>query len=125
MKYVKYNIPYRGLGTEFSQNDQPIEYANNFTNRYVNVFGQAEKRQGMKRFGNPISSQPNLNALHEYIDKNNNSTYFSSGGGKIWRYNTATNDWDLVLSGKDSSATMMSRMMQDKLIFVSHLLGVL
>jgi len=119
MKYVKYNIPYRGLGTEFSQNDQPIEYANNFTNRYVNVFGQAEKRQGMKRFGNPISSQPNLNALHEYIDKNNNSTYFSSGGGKIWRYNTATNDWDLVLSGKDSSATMMSRMMQDKLIFVN------
>ena len=119
MKYVKYNVPYRGLGTEFSQNDQPIEYANNFTNRFVNVFGQAEKRQGIKKFGNQISSQPNLDALHEYVNTTGTSTYFASGGGKIWKYNGSTNDWDLVLSGKDSSATIISRMMQDKLIFVN------
>ncbi|MFV1017239.1 hypothetical protein, partial [Klebsiella pneumoniae] len=80
MKYVKYNIPYRGLGTEFSQSDQPVEYANNFTNRFVNVFGQAEKRQGIKRFGNQITSQPNLDAVHEYINKLGVSTYFVSGG---------------------------------------------
>ena len=119
MKYVKYNIPYRGLGTEFSQSDQPVEYANNFTNRFVNVFGQAEKRQGIKRFGNQITSQPNLDAVHEYINKLGVSTYFVSGGGKIWRYNNTTSDWDLILSGKDSSSTMISRMMQDKLIFVN------
>lgn len=119
MRIVKYNVPYRGLGTEFSQAEQPVEYANNFTNRFVNVFGQAEKRGGIRRYGNQISSMPNLDAVHEFISKTGTSTYFASGEGKIYRYNSSTSDWDLVLSGKDSSATMVSRMMQDKLIFVN------
>lgn len=114
---IKYNIPFRGLGTEFSQSDQPLEYANKFTNRFVNVFGQAEKRQGLRRFGTQISSQPNLDAVHEYVSKTGTSTYFVSGGGKIWRYNSLTDAWDLVVSNKDSTATIGSRMMQDKLIF--------
>jgi len=119
MKFVKYNIPYRGLGTEFSQSGQPIEYASNFTNRFVNVFGQAEKRQGIKRFGNQISSQPNLTGVHEYINSTGTSTILVSGGGKIWRYNATTDNWDLILSGKNSSATLISRMMQEKLIFIN------
>lgn len=119
MRVVKYNVPYRGLGTEFSQSEQPVEYANNFTNRFVNVFGQSEKRGGLKRFGNQIASLPNLDAVHEFVSKTGVSTNFVSGGGKIFRYNSSTSNWDLVLSGKDSSATMVSRMMQDKLIFVN------
>ncbi len=119
MRIVKYNVPYRGLGTEFSQSEQPVEYANTFTNRFVNVFGQAEKRGGLRRFGSQISSLPALDAAHEYVSKTGTSTYFVSGGGKIWRYNSTTDAWDQVLSGKDSSATMISRMMQDKLIFVN------
>ena len=51
MRIVKYNVPYRGLGTEFSQSEQPPEYANVFTNRFVNVFGQAEKIGGVRKFG--------------------------------------------------------------------------
>lgn len=119
MRIVKYSVPYRGLGTEFSQSEQPVEYANNFINRFVNVFAQGEKRGGMKKFGNQISSLPNLDANHEFVSKTGVSTYFASGIGKIWRYNTLTTDWDLVLSGKDSSATMISRMMQNKLVFVN------
>jgi len=119
MKYVEYNIPYRGLGTEFSQIKQPVEYANNFTNRFVNVFGQAEKRAGLKTFGIQIDGDPNLDGIHEYVYKNKSSSYFVSGNGKIWRYNFTTDNWDLILSGKDSTAPMISRMMQDKLIFVN------
>jgi hypothetical protein len=120
MKVVKYNIPYRGLGTEFSQVDQPVEFANNLTNRFINLFGQAEKRQGLKKLGNQISSQPNLNGFHEFVNVvTNASTYFVSGEGKIFRYNSSTSDWDLVLSGKDSSSIMISRQMSNKLIFVN------
>lgn len=119
MRIVKYNVPYRGLGTEFSQSNQPVEYANSFNNRFVNIFGQSEKRPGIKRFGSQISSLPELDAAHEYVSKTGTSTYFVSGGGKVWRYNSSTDDWDQVLSGKDSSATLISRMMQDKLVFVN------
>jgi hypothetical protein len=119
MDCVKYNIPYRGLGTEFSQSEQPIEYGDIITNRFINIFGQAEKRQGIKRYGNQIASLPTLTAVHEYVNKQNVSTYFVSGGGKVYKYNSSTSDWDLVLSGKDSSSVLISHEMGDKLIFVN------
>lgn len=119
MKVVKYNIPYRGLGTEFAESEQPPEYAKNLTNRFINIFGQAEKRGGLKDFGNQISSQPNLTAAHEFVSKTGASTYFVSGEGKVFKYNTATSNWDQVVTGKNSSAVMVSRQMGDKLVFVN------
>lgn len=119
MRVVKYAIPFRGLGTEFSQEGQPPEYANALTNRFINIFGQAEKRGGLRRFGTQISSQPNLTAVHEFVSKAGASTYFASGEGKVFKYNPSTSAWDQVVNGKDSSAVMISRQMGDKLIFVN------
>lgn len=117
MNIVKYNVPYKGLGSEFGQSEQPIEFATQLTNRFINVFGYAEKRQGIKKYGAQIESMPNLTAVHEFVSKTGTPTYFVSGEGKIWKYNNAT--WDLVLSGKSSSAIMISKQMSDKLIFVN------
>lgn len=119
MQVTTYNVPYRGLGTEFAQADQPVEFANQLTNRFINLFGQAEKRQGLKKFGNQISSKPTLDEMHEFVDKRDNSTYFASGEGKIYKYNTSTSNWDLVVSGKSSSSALISKQMGDKLIFVN------
>lgn len=43
MRTVKYQMPINGLGTESSQDDQPLEFAPVFTNRFRNLYGKAEK----------------------------------------------------------------------------------
>lgn len=113
-------IPGRyGLGTEFSLWGMPIEYSRGFTNRFINILGDAEKRQGITQFGTTVSGAPNITGIHEYVSKQGVSTTFVSANGNIWRYNTTTNNWDSVLTGKDSSSRLLSVQMAGKLIFVN------
>ena len=53
-----------GLGTEFAEAEIPIEYSQRFTNRFININGDAEKIQGLVQLGNTISGFPTITGLH-------------------------------------------------------------
>lgn len=116
---TKYFPPKYGLATEFSLSQTPIEFSREFTNRFINIRGDAEKRKGIEQLGDTISGLPTLTGLHEWVSATGTSSLFASGEGKIYKYNESTETWGLVLSGKDSSSRMFSVQMNDKLIFVN------
>lgn len=108
-----------GLATEFSLSQMPIDYSRTFVNRFINIRGDAEKRQGLKRLGNQIAGAPSITGLHEFVDRLGNITLFASAAGSIYRYNETTQQWSQVLTGKSTTARMISVQMTDKLIFVN------
>ena len=72
-----------GLATEFSLSQMPIEYSRTFVNRFINIRGDAEKRQGIKRLGDVIEGSPTITGIHEFVDGLGNSIRFVSGSGTI------------------------------------------
>lgn len=116
---TKYSPGRYGLGTEFAESKIPVEYCKNFVNRFINLNGDAEKRQGISQIGDVISGAPTITGLHEFIDNSGNATLFCSSGGRIYKLNETTNTWSQVLSGKDSNERLISGQMGDKHIFVN------
>lgn len=108
-----------GLATEFSLAQMPIEYSRNFVNRFINIRGDAEKRQGIRQLGASISGLPTITGIHEFVDKLGNATLFASAAGVIYKYSTVSQTWSTALSGKDSSSRLLSVQMAGKLIFVN------
>lgn len=108
-----------GLATEFSLSQMPLEYSRTFNNRFINIRGDAEKRQGIKRLGAAITGTPTITGLHEYVDRLGVSTLFASGSGVIYRYSSTTLTWSVVLTGKDPTQRLLSVQMGEKLIFVN------
>lgn len=116
---TKYSIGRYGLGTEFAESKIPIEYCKNLVNRFINLNGDAEKRQGITQLGDTISGAPTITGLHEFIDNQGNATLFCSANGVIYRLSSDNTTWSQVLSGKDSSKRLISGQMGDKHIFVN------
>jgi len=116
---TKYYPGKYGLATEFSLSQMPIEYSRTFVNRFINIRGDAEKRQGISQLGSSITGLPTITGLHEFVDSQGNTTLFASGSGMIYKYDETTQTWSLALSGKDSSSRLISVEMSGKLIFVN------
>lgn len=122
-----YGIAQLGLGTEFSESDQPSSYARKLTNRFINLRGAAEKRPGMRRigataaFGFPVD----ITGIHEHVSKDGTSALYISGSAlgtvNIHRYNSLTQTWDFSYSGsgEDGITGYESVQMGNKLIFVN------
>jgi hypothetical protein len=106
-----------GLGTEFAESRVPLEYLSRFQNRFININGDAEKRQGIAQLGDTITGQPTITGLHEFISKDGTATLFASADGKIWSLNETTGAWTQVQSGKDMAQRLLSVQMNDKHIF--------
>lgn len=113
-------IPGRyGLATEFSLSQMPIEYSRNFNNRFINIRGDAEKRQGIRRLGGQIPGAPTITGIHEFVSNQGDVTLFASASGTIYKYDDATETWSSVLTGKDTSSRLLSVQMAGKLIFTN------
>jgi len=115
IKEATYQIPRFGLATSFVESEAPVTYALKFRNRFINSAGGAEKRQGIERLGNVVPNTPSMTGCHELIQSDGTATLFSSGGGRIYRLDSAT--WVEVHSGLDGSARIKSKQMGKKLIF--------
>jgi hypothetical protein len=113
---TKYTPGRYGLGTEFAESELPIEYSYRFQNRFININGDAEKRQGVQQFGATITGQPTLTGLHEHIDNAGNASLMASANGTIWRIDEATGVWTQVLTGK-AALRLNSAQMGEKLMF--------
>jgi hypothetical protein len=116
---TRYTPPRFGLGTEFAESEIPIEYSFRFQNRFININGDAEKRQGLAQFGDTISGLPTITGLHEHIDSSGFTTLLASANGTIWSLNEETGVWTQVLTGKNTSYRLNSVQMTDKLIFTN------
>jgi hypothetical protein len=116
---VEYKLPQSGLGSDFSQYERPLTFAETYTNRFRNINGGAERRPGMQRFFGQISGQPNLTRLHEWVSNTGTEVIMASDDfGSIWYFNTTTSAWVQSSTG-GSFVRYISGQAQDKLIFVN------
>lgn len=115
---VQYSIPRRGYASQFAQSEQPIEFASEILNRYINMEGGAEKRRGMQQLGLNNLGFKVTNA-HEHINTAGVVTLFVSGEGKIARLDPLTNTWSTVYSLGDVTRKYYSAQSGNKLIFVN------
>ncbi len=116
---VNYKIPANGLGTDFSESERPLTFAEVYTNRFRNVTGGAERRPGMVRWNQQIAGNPNLTRLHEWVSNTGDTSILTTDdNGNIWRYSTSANNWISVITGK-ASVRLLSGQAEDKLIFVN------
>lgn len=119
MNSVDYKIPANGLGTDFSQSERPITFAEVYTNRFRNITGGAERRPGMVRWNSAIVGNPNLTRMHEWVGNNGSEVVMASDDfGSIWRYVVSASAWSSAITGK-ASVRQLSGQAQDKLIFVN------
>lgn len=110
-----YSMPINGLGTDFSQFERPINFAESYTNRFRNINGGAERRPGMVRVGNQISGNPNLTRLHEWVSNTGTEVLLASDDfGNV--YKNVDTSATTALTGK-ASLRMISAQAEDKLIF--------
>lgn len=116
---TKYTPGRYGLGTEFAESEIPIEYSQRFVNRFVNINGDAEKRQGIQQLGNTIAGNPTITGLHELVDKSGNAILMASAEGKIYKFDDSTQIWSQILTGKDSTERLLSAQMGTKHMFVN------
>lgn len=112
-------MPVNGLGTDFSQYERPISFAETYSNRFRNINGGAERRPGMNRFSTQVGGAPNLTRMHEWVgDDGTEVLLLSDDFGNIWRQNVSANAWDAALTGK-AQVRQISGQSEDKLIFVN------
>jgi len=112
---IDYSIPVNGLGTDFSQYERPITFAETYTNRFRNINGGAERRPGMNRYSQ-VTGNPNLTRLHEWVSNLGENVLMASDDfGTIWRFNASASATQ-ALTGK-ASLRMISAQAEDKLIF--------
>lgn len=108
-----------GLGTEFAESELPLEFSYRFVNRYININGNAEKRQGISQLGDTITGSPTITGLHEFLDNEGVSNIFASANGTIWKLNETAGTWTQVLTGKTTSVRLNSVQMGEKLCFTN------
>lgn len=113
----EYKMPSFGLGSDFSQFERPLTFAEVYTNRFRNITGGAEKRPGMLRFSGPVTGAPNLTRMHEHVSDTGTETLLASDDfGTIWRFDTSSSAWTQARTG-GSFVRYISGQTQDKLIF--------
>lgn len=113
---ITYRLANRGLATSFTESEIPLEFAAEFSNRFINAAGGAEKRQGIDPTGFTNLGQA-LTTIHEYVTKEGVATLYLSGNGKIFRDDSGT--WTLVHTMAQSTARLQGVQFADKLIFVN------
>lgn len=106
----------KGLATSFIESEVPPDYALALRNRFINTAGGAEMRQGIQQKGATVTGAPNLVSLHELVKKDGTSVKFVSGGGSLFRYDSAT-VWTVVRTGIDTTNPLHSAQFDNKLIF--------
>lgn len=104
MQTLTFPIALKGLGTEFSIADQPLEYARSLTNRFINLQGAAEKRPGLKKIPSPIDNgfTGNFDCVAEHVNKDGSSTLLTSrintsaNARELFRYDSTAQAWVMV-----------------------------
>lgn len=113
---IEYKMPTYGLGTDFSESERPLTFADVYTNRFRNVTGGAERRPGLNIFSSAaVPGRPNLTRMHEWIGPSGQDVLMSSDDlGNLYVYGTSA--WSTNLTGK-AQTRLLSAEAGGKLIF--------
>lgn len=109
-----YDIAKRGLATNFTETEIPVDYAVRFRNRFINTAGGAEKRPGYVQVSGDLPTAGTVTGLHEYVDNDGNETLFASADGIIFR--RVTDGWTQV-HAFTTAARVRSIQFGSKLVF--------
>jgi len=110
-----YQIARRGLATNFTETEIPLDYAQRFRNRFINAAGGAEKRPGYVAISGALPTKGIVTGLHEYVDKDGTATLFASSDGIVFRYN-GSSAWTQVWQAT-TAARIRSVQFDEKLVF--------
>ena len=110
-----YQVAKRGLATNFTETEVPLDYALRFRNRFINAAGGAEKRQGYVQVSGALPTKGIVTGLHEYTDGAGNETLFASADGIVFRYD-GSSTWTQVYSFT-TAARVRSVQFDRKLVF--------
>lgn len=113
---VTYPVARSGWATAFSETELPPRYALQVKNRFINIIGRAEKRQGIVQLGNAVPGAPTITGIHELVKKDGTAILFVSGDGKIFKFDDSA-DYTLVHSFETTSARIRSIQFDQRLIF--------
>lgn len=111
-----YSVARRGLATNFTETEIPLDYALRFRNRFINSAGGAEKRPGMVALTARLPNRGIVTGLHEYVSQTGEPTLFASAEGKIYRYDSVAKQWILTASMSEG-ARIRSVQFSEKLVF--------
>lgn len=136
MQIIKYKPAKYGLGTESSQNLQPLDFSPSIVNRFYNLLGDLETRPGIVQLGAQIVTanlgvaiSAQITNIHEFVDSSGNATLYASGIaddnhgtriGALYRYDVSASGWEVIppsVSSTLNTNTLYSVQMNDKLIF--------
>lgn len=109
-----YDIAKRGLATNFTETEIPVDYAVRFRNRFINAAGGAEKRPGYVAVSGNLPTAGTVTGLHEYVDNDGDETLFASADGIIFR--RITGGWTQVYAFT-TAARVRSVQFGSKLVF--------
>lgn len=113
-----YQIARRGLATNFTETEIPLDYAQRFRNRFINAAGGAEKRPGYVALSGALPTKGIVTGLHEYVDKDGTATLFASSDGIVFRYN-GSSAWTQVWQAT-TAARIRSVQFDEKLVLERH-----
>lgn len=111
-----YEMARRGLATNFTETEVPLDYALRFRNRFINAAGGAEKRQGIVALTARLPNRGIVTGIHEYVSQEGEPTLFASAEGNIYRLEESTNEWVLVGS-MNPDQKIRHVQMAEKLVF--------
>lgn len=110
-----YEIAKRGLATNFTESEVPLDYALKFRNRFINAAGGAEKRPGVVSLTAQIPTRGIITGIAEYVEKDSTATLFSSADGKIFRLDSG-DTWTQIHAFA-TAAPVRAVQFSEKLIF--------
>lgn len=111
----EYPIAFKGLATSYPESNTDSNlFSEQFTNLFINKFGNAEVRNGLSAHSQ-LPTNDNVTSLHEFIDKDENAIYFATAKGQIFKYNGST--WSLVYLFDNKTEIIYSYSMNRKIIF--------
>ena len=110
-----YEIARRGLATNFTESEVPLDYALAFRNRFINAAGGAEKRPGIVAVTAKTPTRGIITGLHEFVASDDTSTQFASSDGQIFRYD-GSSAWTQVYAFA-TAARVRAVQFDDKLVF--------
>lgn len=94
MRELTFPIALKGLATEFAESEQPLDFARELENRFINIYGSAEKRPGMAKTNEGLAR---VVLRTEYIDKSGDSIdIYIDTDRTIQFYNASTEAYEVL-----------------------------
>ena len=111
MREITLPIALRGLATEFAESEQPPDFARALENRFINLYGSAERRPGVQEVPSPTPTSGGgmVAGQFEYVNSDGNGELLAAlnilplGSNSCYVYNSSAQSWTTLSSPSEAS----------------------